>query len=136
MGREQLRQIDRMAGEDTKHAEAEDRQHDRVEAVVLKSEIQVQPACDRADVVQHNGRAATDCVRNEAERGVAQDSAQPPQRHAMADERHGGAAGDAAARQDLALDGRQPDLAGPDRQQRAQAEQHPYHRAVAVLRTE
>jgi hypothetical protein len=48
MRREELRQVDRVAGEDAEHEEAEDHQHHRVPGVGLEPEIEEEAGGDGA----------------------------------------------------------------------------------------
>ena len=137
MGGKQLRQIDRKAGERAEHEIAKDRQHDRVvRLVAVEPEIQREPGGDGADRIQRDGRPAPDDVGDEAETDITGDAAEAPDHDAMADERHRGDAINTALLHHQRQDRRQPDVGGPDRQQRTKAEQQADDRAAAVLRGE
>jgi len=71
-------------------------------------------------------------VANKAKRDIAADAAEAPQHDAMADERRRGCrVGGIALLRHQREDGWQPNIRGPDRQQRAEAEQHPDQCVVA-----
>ena len=62
-------------------------------------------------------------VANKAKRDIAADAAEAPQHDAMADERRRGVGVGATLLNHQRQDRRQPDVGGPDRQQRAEPEQ-------------
>src|SRR5438270_816401 len=67
---------------------------------------------------------------------VAENAADAPQHHAAADIGYGICALDAVVAEHLGDDRRQPDHCRPYREQGAEAEHQPDHRAVAVLTVE
>src|SRR4029079_4308387 len=133
LGWEQLRQVDGVTGEHAEYEIAEYRQQVRVKIPGLDAEKQVKAGDNRADVVEYDRRPPADRIGDEAERGIAKDAAKTPQRHAMANVRGARCTGNANLLEQVGLDRRQPDLAGPDRQQRAKAKQNADEGAVAQL---
>ena len=133
---EQFRQIDRVTREYPEHEEAEDRQHEREIFVGAQPKVEHQARGDGAGVVEQDRRLAAHEVGKEPEAGIANDRAQAPQPHPVTDGGDGRCAGDAFLLQHQALDRGQPELAGPDRQQRADAEQQADEGAESQRRSE
>src|ERR1700730_1746138 len=112
-----LRQVNGVARENAPYEVAEDKEEVRVDGIAVDHKIEVEPDCQRADIVEGNRRAASDRVGDKTKTRVAQDAADAPELHARGHAASRIGTGNALTLEHQALDGRKPDQAGPDREQ-------------------
>src|SRR5205085_1561908 len=79
MGREELGQVDGVAGEDAEHEEAVDGQEVGVIGVVADPQIENESERQRPEIIKNDRRAAADQIGDETEQRVAEDAADAPQ---------------------------------------------------------
>jgi hypothetical protein len=102
VGREQLRQIDRIAREHAEDEKAEDRQDPWVPGFEFgKDQIEDQPEDNRAGAVQHDRQPTANGVTDEAKCNIAADPTIPPRLHSMMPWLTNGTAAVASAAQPL-----------------------------------
>src|SRR5579871_2581040 len=112
-----------MARENPKDEKAEYRQHVGIEVPVRQAEVEIEAGSDGSDAVNGNRRPATEPVGEVAKAEIAENAADSPQLRTPAKRLDSLWASDAACLNHVRLHRRQPDHAGPDRKQGADAEQ-------------
>src|SRR5216683_6970972 len=123
MSREELGNVDRVAGEYAEHEEPIDDQQIRIGRHVVDGKEQNEAEDQGPDVVERHGRPPPDHIGDKAKTRIPKDPANAPQHHVAADDRGNRGTLDALLLQHQVLNRRQPDHRRPDRQQCAKREQ-------------